>query len=46
MRDGCGVGPKVAWLVVWLASAVATYANGSSFVVDGGLMLKAAAQSG
>ena len=37
---------EIASLVVWLASPEATYANGSSFVVDGGLMLKAAAQSG
>ena len=36
---------EIASLVVWLASPGSSYANGSSFVVDGGLMLKAAAQS-
>ncbi len=37
-----GAAEEIASLVVWLASPGASYANGSSFVVDGGLMLKAA----
>jgi NAD(P)-dependent dehydrogenase (short-subunit alcohol dehydrogenase family) len=41
-----GAAAEIASLVVWLVSPGASYANGSSFVVDGGLMLKAAAQSG
>jgi NAD(P)-dependent dehydrogenase (short-subunit alcohol dehydrogenase family) len=40
-----GIAREIASLVVWLASPGATYATGSSFVVDGGLMLKAADQS-
>jgi NAD(P)-dependent dehydrogenase (short-subunit alcohol dehydrogenase family) len=44
--ERAGHAREIASLVVWLASPEATYANGSSFVVDGGLMLKAAAQSG
>jgi NAD(P)-dependent dehydrogenase (short-subunit alcohol dehydrogenase family) len=40
-----GTAREIASLVVWLASPGATYAPGSSFVVDGGLMLKAADQS-
>ena len=40
-----GAAAEIASLVVWLASPGATYATGSSFVVDGGLMLKAADQS-
>ena len=40
-----GTAHEIASLVVWLASPGATYATGSSFVVDGGLMLKAADQS-
>lgn len=40
-----GTAREIASLVVWLASPGATYATGSSFVVDGGLMLKAADQS-
>jgi NAD(P)-dependent dehydrogenase (short-subunit alcohol dehydrogenase family) len=40
-----GTAREVASLVVWLASPGATYATGSSFAVDGGLMLKAADQS-
>jgi NAD(P)-dependent dehydrogenase (short-subunit alcohol dehydrogenase family) len=44
--ERAGHAREIASLVVWLASPGATYANGSSFVVDGGLMLKAAAQSG
>jgi NAD(P)-dependent dehydrogenase (short-subunit alcohol dehydrogenase family) len=44
--ERAGEAREIASLVVWLASPGATYANGSSFVVDGGLMLKAAAQSG
>ena len=40
-----GLASEIASLVVWLASPGSTYATGSSFVVDGGLMLKAAAQS-
>ena len=39
-----GAAAEIASLVVWLASPGATYATGSSFVVDGGLMLKAADQ--
>jgi NAD(P)-dependent dehydrogenase (short-subunit alcohol dehydrogenase family) len=41
-----GAAQEIASLVAWLASPGAGYANGASFVVDGGLMLKAAAQSG
>lgn len=41
-----GAAEEIASLVVWLASPAAGFANGSSFVVDGGLRLKAAAQSG
>jgi NAD(P)-dependent dehydrogenase (short-subunit alcohol dehydrogenase family) len=37
-----GAAHEIASLVVWLASPGASYATGSSFVVDGGLMLKAA----
>ena len=37
-----GAAEEIASLVVWLASPGASYATGSSFVVDGGLMLKAA----
>ena len=37
-----GAAAEIASLVVWLASPRASYATGSSFVVDGGLMLKAA----
>ena len=40
-----GTAQEIASLVTWLASPGATYATGSSFVVDGGLMLKAADQS-
>jgi NAD(P)-dependent dehydrogenase (short-subunit alcohol dehydrogenase family) len=43
--DRAGAAAEIASLVVWLASPGATYANGASFVVDGGLMLKAADQS-
>jgi NAD(P)-dependent dehydrogenase (short-subunit alcohol dehydrogenase family) len=41
-----GAAREIASLVVWLASPEASYANGASLVVDGGLMLKAAAQTG
>lgn len=41
-----GAAREIASLVVWLASPGASYANGASLVVDGGLMLKAAAQTG
>ena len=44
--ERAGLASEIASLVVWLASPGSSYANGSSFVVDGGLMLKAAAQSG
>jgi NAD(P)-dependent dehydrogenase (short-subunit alcohol dehydrogenase family) len=44
--ERAGHAREIAALVVWLASPESGYANGSSFVVDGGLMLKAAAQSG
>jgi NAD(P)-dependent dehydrogenase (short-subunit alcohol dehydrogenase family) len=37
-----GAAEEIASLVVWLVSPGASYASGSSFVVDGGLMLKAA----
>jgi NAD(P)-dependent dehydrogenase (short-subunit alcohol dehydrogenase family) len=37
-----GAAEEIASLVVWLASPGASYASGSSFVVDGGLMLKVA----
>jgi NAD(P)-dependent dehydrogenase (short-subunit alcohol dehydrogenase family) len=33
---------EIAAAIVWLASEEASYATGSSFVVDGGLLLMAA----
>ena len=37
-----GSAREIASLVAWLVSPGAAYATGSSFVVDGGLMLTAA----
>jgi NAD(P)-dependent dehydrogenase (short-subunit alcohol dehydrogenase family) len=40
-----GSAHEIASLVVWLASPGAEYATGSSFVVDGGLLLMAAVRN-